>query len=235
MSRQGSQLATTPKVSIGTVDERPHFTRSDSLRGDAAKSLSTSPHTKVLSKQHVGAMRLVHQHAAGLQRLFGVENEGQGLVFDIDLFGRVLGQSPRVGDHRGHPFARIARDFVGQRPARHVRRIEPGHQRQGRRGELGAVEHIMHARHFQRAALVDADDARGGVRAGHQRDVLHIGQHDIGDVIALAGDEAAVLADAAIGRDVTEMVRRFAHFKSTGRLAPRMRSAASAMASTIWA
>ena len=27
ISRQGSQLATTPKVSIGTVALRPHFTR----------------------------------------------------------------------------------------------------------------------------------------------------------------------------------------------------------------
>ena len=93
----------------------------------------------------------------------------------------------------------------------------------------------MHARHFQRRALVDADDARGGVRAGYQPDVFGVGQVDVGDEAALAGDKAAVLADAAVGRDETEFAQG-AHVRdSAGRLAPRSRSAASAMASTICA
>ena len=70
--------------------------------------------------------------------------------------------------------------------------------------------------------------------AGHQRDMLHFGQIDIGDEFALAGHEAAVLAHAAVGGNVA--VAGFAHLRSSeGRLAPRMRSAASAIASTIWA
>jgi hypothetical protein len=48
-SRQGSQLAITAKVSTGTVELRPHFTRSDSRCGLSAKSRSTSPQTKVRS------------------------------------------------------------------------------------------------------------------------------------------------------------------------------------------
>jgi hypothetical protein len=56
-------------------------------------------------EQDVGAVRLMHQHGARFDRLFGVEHEGPGLVADIDFFGRVLGQRPRVGHHGGNPFA----------------------------------------------------------------------------------------------------------------------------------
>jgi hypothetical protein len=113
--------------------------------------------------------------------------------------------------------------------------IEPGHQRQRRRRQFRAVEHVMHARHGQRRRLIDVPDARGSMRAGHQRDVLGVGQVDVGNEAALAGDKAAVLAHAAIGRDETEFARRIHLRSSAGRLLPRMRSAASAMASTICA
>ncbi len=59
-------------------------------------------------------------------------------------------------------------------------------------------------------------------------------RHDIGDEAALADHETAILADAAVGRDETEFAGR-AHVFSGGRLAPRIRSAASAIASTICA
>ena len=36
-------------------------------------------------------MRLVHQRTAFLQRLFGIEHEGQRLVVDLDGFGGVFG------------------------------------------------------------------------------------------------------------------------------------------------
>ncbi len=186
-----------------------------------------------LVEQHVRAVLLVHQRAAFLERLLGVEHEGQGLVVDLDRFGGVFGERASVGDDRRHPFAGIARGLEGERPPRHVRGVEARHQRRGRRGELGAVEHVMHAGHFQRRGLVDALDARRRVGAGDQRHVLGVGQIDIGDEIALAGDEAAVLAHAAVGRDIA--VVRLAHRVSFGRLAPRMRSAASAIASTICA
>ena len=62
-----------------------------------------------------------------------------------------------------------------------------------------------------------------------------VGQVDIGDEIALAGDEAAVLAHAAVGRDEAEFFERAHLLNSAGRLTPRMRSAASAIASMICA
>ena len=186
-------------------------------------------------EQHVRAVRLVHQRAAGPVRLLAVEHERQRLVLDRDRLGGVLGERPAVRHHRGDPFARIARDVDRERPARHVRRVEPGHQRQRRGGELLPVEHVVHARHLQRRALVDRHDARRRPRAAHQRDMARAGQRDVGREAALAGDEAAVLAHAAVGRDVAEAVRCAHGFMLGGRLAPRRRSAASATASTICA
>ena len=167
--------------------------------------LDLAPH-EGLVEQHVGAVRLVHQHAARFERLFGVEHEGQGLVVDFDRFGRVLGQRTGVGHHGGNPFAGIARDVERQRPARHVRGVEPGHQRQRGRGEFAPIQHVMHARHGKRRAFVDALDARRGVRAGDHRHMLHVRQIDVGDEMALAGHEAAVLAHAAVARDVAVAV-----------------------------
>ena len=66
----------------------------------------------------------------------------------------------------------------------------------------------MHAGHRQRRGLVDRDDARRRIRACHQRDMLDARRHDIGGEIALADDEAAVLAHAAVGRDEAEFARR---------------------------
>ena len=188
-----------------------------------------------LVEQHIRAVRLVHQRARPFQRLFGVEHEGQRLVIDFDGFGGVLGQRARIGDHGGDPFAGVARDIERQRPARHFRVIEPGHQRQRSGGQLCAVDDVMHAGHFQRSTFVDALDARGGVRAGHERDMLGIRQIDIGDEISLAGDETPVLAHAAVARNVAVTAGLVHLVRLRGRLTPRMRSAASAIASTICA
>ncbi len=180
-------------------------------------------------------MLLVHQRGVFFQCTLGVEHEGQRLVLDLDRFGGVFRQRARVGDHRRHPFAGIARDAVSERAARDVGRVEAGEQRVGGFCELGAVEDVMHARHFQRRALVDALDARGCMRAGDERDVARLRQLDIGDEIALAGDETAVLPHAAVRGDETEFFKRAHSASSVGRLTPRMRSAASAIASMICA
>ena len=61
-------------------------------------------------EQHVRAVRLVHQRAAGIS-LVGVEHEGQRLIFDGDRLGGVLGERAAVGHHRGDPFTGVARHF----------------------------------------------------------------------------------------------------------------------------
>ena len=143
--------------------------------------LSTSPQLIGAVEQHVGAVARVHQRAGFFHRLFGIEHEGQPLVGDLHLFGGVFGLRAAVGDDRGDPFAGIARDFKRQRPPQHMRRLQAVHQRQRGLGQLAPIEHVMHARHLQRFAGVDADDARVGVGAGDQPDMLGAGEIDVGD------------------------------------------------------
>ncbi len=186
-------------------------------------------------EQHIGAVIGVHRRAAGRERLLAVEHERQLLVLDRDRLGGVLGERAGVRDHRRHPFARIARYVDGERAARHVRRIEPRHQRHGRGGKLAAVEHVMHAGQAERRGLVDGDDARRRVWAGDERHVAGARQGDVGGEPALTDHEAAVLPHPAVGRYEAERRGRRTHGCTAGWLRPRMRSAASAIASTIWA
>ena len=190
---------------------------------------------KYAVEQHVGAMGRVHGRARGRVGFLGVDDEGQGLVFDLDKFGGVLGQRARVGDDGGHPFAHVARCADGERVATDVRRVEPVHQGFAGRREFRAVDDRVDAGHGQRLRGVDGFDDRGGMLGGHERDVQHAFRREVGDVASLADDEAAILAHATIRRDVAEFRGRV-HAASplAGVFEPARRRAASSIASTIW-
>ena len=186
----------------------------------------------------------MHRRAVRLQRFFRIQHEGKRLVFDANLFGGVLGERPAFGDHGHDPFAGVTRLPHRERMALDQRRVEAVHQGIGRGRKLFARQHIVHARHRQRRRAIDRDDARGGMRRGHNRDMQHALERDVGDELAAARDEAAILAHPAIGRDEAEGRGIGAHFASTavwaplasgrGVLALRNRSAANWTASTIW-
>jgi hypothetical protein len=65
----------------------------------------------------------------------------------------------------------------------------------------------VHPGHGQRRGLVDCENARGGVRTCHQRDLARAWRCDIGGETALAGDEASILAYTAIARHEAERSR----------------------------
>jgi hypothetical protein len=114
--------------------------------------------------------------------------------------GGIFGERARVCDDGGHPFPGVARDIDGKRAPRHLRSVEAGEQRLRRRRQLAAVEHAMHAGRRQRLGFIDVDDARGRMRAGHQRDVPRARHSNVGGEAAFANHEAAILAHAAIAR-----------------------------------
>ena len=184
-------------------------------------------------EQHVGAVIRVHDRTARRVGGFAVEHERQRLVVDPHQLGGIFSERARVCDDGRDPFAGVARDVHGERTPRHLRGIEAGQQRLRRRRQLAAVEHVVHAGHGQRRGLVDCEDARGRVRTGHERHVPGAGRGDVGGEAAFAHDEAPILADAAIGGHETERLR--GHGLRAGWFKPRMRSAASAIASTICA
>ena len=130
----------------------------------------------------------------------------------------------RFGDDGGDPFAGVARLTDGERIAPHFGRIEAVHQRVVAAGKLLAGQHIMHAGHRQRRRGVDRDDARGRIRRRHDARHAACRRAHVGDEMALAGDEAAILAHAALRRDVAEGAgrsSRIASRASGGTLATR--------------
>ena len=160
MSRQGSQEATTPNVSIGTVELRPQVTRNDRCCGLSAKCFSTSPHTKVRSSSTLEPCAGCTGGLSGLSASSAFDHERQRLVVDLDFFGGVLGERAGLGDDGRDPFAGIARVPDRERMALDLRRIEPVHQGIGRGRELFAGQHIVHARHRQRRRSASIETMR---------------------------------------------------------------------------
>jgi len=186
-------------------------------------------------EQHIGAVVRMHERAAGGEGRLPVEHEWQPLVVDAHQFRRVLRERTAVGHDGRHPLAGVARHIDGERPALHVRRIEAGDQRLGRRGKLAPIDDGVYAGHAQRLGFVDRDDTRGGIRARHERDVTRPRHGNIRGEPALPRHKTPVLAHPAVGRYEAERLYRRGHGSVVGWFEPRIRSAASAIASTIWA
>ena len=147
---------------------------------------------------------------AGLDCVFGVDDEGQFLVVDLDRFGGVHGPVLGVGDHHRDRLADVARLVGGQE---HVRADEDGaaagrvqlhvelgfRQRVVRNGgeffreTIGAGEHREHAFHFLRARRVDVADARVRIRRAHHRRVGLPLEQEVVAELAAAGDQPLVL------------------------------------------
>ncbi len=210
----------------------PFETQRQAMRALGKVLLDVAPDEGAV-EQHVGAVIRMHDGTIGRVGRFALEHERQRLIVHAHQLGGVFGERARVCDHRRHPFPGVARDVDCERAPRHLRGIEAGKQRLRRRGQLAAVEHAMHAGHRQRLGLVDGEDARGGMRTGHQRDVPHTGYGDVGGEAAFADDEPPIFAHAAIARYETKRFR--IHRPRPGRFKPRRRPAASAIASTICA
>ena len=146
----------------------------------------------------------MNRRAVRLQRLLRIHHERQRLVGDAHLLGGVFGQRAGLGDDSDDPFAGVARLTDRERMAADIRRIEPVHQGIGRRRQLIARQHVMHAGHRQRCGSIDRDDARGRMLRRQDRDMQQAFERDVGHKMAVAGDEAAVLANPAIGGDEAE-------------------------------
>ena len=140
---------------------------------------------------------------AGGQRRAAVHHGGQGLVADLDRLGGVARLGGGLGDDEGDGLAHMADGIGGQRMAGGDDDRGDGrhHGGAGQRadalgGEVGMGQHQADAGHGPGGGGVDAGDAGMGMRGAQDMAVQRAGGGDIGDVAALAGEEAEVLGAA---------------------------------------
>ena len=153
------------------------------------------------------ALRMQHGVPARGHRGLGVDHHRQVLVLDLDQVARVLGDVAVLGDHRRHRFADVAHP-IDRHAVLHHRRARELRRRAGHLLRFRAGEDEVHARERLRLRGVDALDA--GVRpvAAQHRGVRHAGEHDVVDVLAVAGQQARVLDPLEVLADVLVFLAR---------------------------
>ena len=148
------------------------------------------------AKRHVVRRDLVDLRRALLSGPLGGGHRRQRLPVHRNQIGGVVGGVLALRDHHRDRIAHVAGGLAGQRRVRRDlqlgqepaagQRVDPGHVLAGEDGD--------HARMRLGLGDVDAADLRVGVRAPHERGIGHAGQLEVVGVVALAGDEAGVLA-----------------------------------------
>ena len=184
--------------------------------------------------------------APGFSAASAIDQRRQRLEIDGDQFGRVLGEIAAFGkDHRDrladmpHLVVRQQRllrveegvlDLGG--PFARQRQLRVGNRRQDLR-QFGAGQHVGHAGHRRGARQIDRTDA--GVRdlAAHEDGVQRVGKLEVGDELAAAGQQAAILAAQDRLPDIT-VALRLSHRPISLAFVRRIVSAAAMTAVTMF-
>jgi hypothetical protein len=178
---------------------------------------------------------LVEDRRARLDRPLHVDDHVQELVVDDDQVQHVLRDVPVLGDHDRDRLADVADAVSGDDPLverAHRRLGVLGLQRRqgaGRRAVADVVEaghpirgqHGEHPRVGQAGFDVDARDARVRVRAAQHRGVDHAVTLEVGDVLAVAAQQAGVLLARRGRAEVTVPSHRCAPDRDRRPRAPR--------------
>ena len=222
---QGQALAwavrgqTTPRLHRRAAGAVAAETLLDHVIGLGERGVGV-PGRNVLVVEHVVAPIGVEPRGVGVQRPFGVHHYVQRLVIDLDRLQRVFQRIFIAGDDRGQRVADVFHLVDGQRPedgrlglARQVRRAHLGQHRPqvfdvfaGHRGHYAG----------QRGRLAGVDTGNPGVRvdAAHEAQHHHARQDEIGQVLSLPDEQAAVflafdgLADPRVRVGLRTVVRR---------------------------
>ena len=139
----------------------------------------------------------------------GVRDRRQRLPVHLDQGGAIRGGLDRRADDGGHGFSHVAHAIDGQRIV-----LAPdlglalaaafggdggGRQRGRMRHEIAPGHHGHDARLSLGRGAIDPADARVGVGAPDEDDVLETGQRDVGDVLRRARDQARILLAFDLG------------------------------------
>ena len=155
------------------------------------------PPDKFFIKQNIAVVIWMHLWAVITQGLFWIQHKWQGCCFEANFFNRVFGDGPAFGNHRTYPFTGIPHLSNGKRVASDIGGVQTVHQWVNCGGKFGPGHNINDAGHGQRGAGINRVNAGGRQVAWHQRDMRHIGMIIIGNIMAFAGNKAAVFDDPA--------------------------------------
>ncbi len=154
--------------------------------------------------------RVAGDVGVNLRRVFGlrlgrIDHGGEHLVVDFDFLGSVAALRHCLGDHHRDRVA-DAIDLAGRerRMRRHLHRravLGMDHPAADQiadlvGGEIGAGEHVNHARHFLGRSNVDALDLGVGMRRAHEHGAGLARPHHVIGVLSVAGDKSEVFLAA---------------------------------------
>ena len=203
------------------------------LRGAVERRLDRGLVTVFEGQRQVAGDLVVQERGPGAARRLDRRDGRQILVVDADLFGGVLGQCSRFGDHHRDRLADVA-DAVASED-RHrgdllrciVHALQRGAVRQ--RSEPGAIgvgdrQHAQDTRQRQRVGGVDGGDPRvGAIGPDHER-VDHVGRVPVGAEGAGAGHQSRIfLAQHAGVAGGTIGLEGHRSMSSSPRPGPRLR------------
>jgi hypothetical protein len=176
---------------------------------------------EAVEADQVAGRALPDLRRAGLQRILHLGDRRQGIVLDLDQFGRILRLAAALGDHRGDRLADIAHGLMRQWAARrHLGLAAIGIGKYRGESEIAAalLGHVVpgedsdHAGRLAGGCGVELDDPGVGMRRAHQHDMCLIGPREIVGEAAGAGQKPVVLD--------TLDVLRLAEYRHTLLLTP---------------
>ena len=142
-------------------------------------------------EKEVVAPFLVHERGAGLARREHIVNRGQFLEVEPHKRSDILGFGPRRRDAHRDQFADLTH-LAGSQD-RLIRGFEALHARNGA-DRTDALQVVGDEDAIPNGwGDVDRLDPGVGERATHERDVLHVRQPDVADILAAAAQETIVL------------------------------------------
>ena len=171
----------------------------------------------------VGAELVVDDGCARGERQFGIEHGRQRIEIEIDQLGCVFRRIAVLRHDDSHRLADVPDLIVRQqrllridelvlhlrRPFARQRKLGVRHRRQ-KLGELRAGQRIDNAGRRGGARHIDRFYARMSDRASDKHRMQHMRQFEIGDELAAAGEETAILAPGDGTADVGD-IREIVH------------------------
>jgi len=173
-------------------------------------ALSDVSGRECLVRNQIGGQRLVDKRCIRRKGAFQRRDRRQDLVFDLDQFGRVLGDIAVPRHHDSHRVA--VKPHLADRQRCYLSRVKPFDWRRqpeaiGPFVEVLASEDAGHAWQVTRCIRRNSQDSGMGMRRPHETDMQRTRHDDVVQIPPLPGDEALVFLSRQRLADIVEVIR----------------------------